>query len=136
MSNSIEKFRVNIQKIMDTRETLNQSQRYPFFFSPIGKIGKVFLSGYIFLLDDDILTIVKEVDTGIGEGELSIDREGAGCRFGDILKGGIDPLFQILILRFSALIPIVIDINGFLTRDKELIILTIPESFMELNGCI
>ena len=95
-----------------------------------------FLSGYIFLLDDDVLTIVKEVDTGIGEGELCIDREGSGCRFCDIHKGGIDSPFQILILGFSTLISIVIDGNGFLTGDEEMIILTIPESFMELIGCI
>ena len=94
-----------------------------------------FLSGYIFLFDDNVLTIVKEVDTGIGEGELCIDRERVGYRFGDIHKRGIDSLFQIFILRFSTLIPIVIDISGFLTGDEELIILTIPESFMELIGC-
>jgi hypothetical protein len=87
------------------------------------------------LLDNDVLAIVKEVDAGIGEGELCIAREGTGYRFRDIHKGGIDSLFQILILRFSTLIPIIIDRNGFLTGDKELIIFSIPESFMELIGC-
>lgn len=109
---------------------------YPFFFSPPQEeIGR-FLTGYILLLDDDVLAIVKEIDAGIGEGKHCIDREGAGNRFCDIHKGGIDSLFQILILRFSTLIPIVIDRNGFLTGDEELVILTIPESFMEGNGCI
>lgn len=109
---------------------------YPFFSSPYRKEIERFLSGYIFLLDDDVFAIVKEVDTGIGEGELCIDREGVRCRFCDIHKGGIDSLFQILILRFSTLISIIIDGNGFLTGDEEMIILTIPESFMELIGCI
>lgn len=91
---------------------------YPFFFSPPQEeIGR-FLTGYILLLDDDVLAIVKEVDTGVGEGKRCIDRKGAGYRFGDILKSGIDSLFQIFILRFSILIPIVIDGDGFLTGDE------------------
>lgn len=109
---------------------------YPFFSSLYRREIEIFLSGYVFLLDDDVLAIVKEVDPGIGERELCIDREGVRCRFCDIHKGGIDSLFQIFILRFSTLISIVIDGDGFLAGDEEMIILTIPESFMELNGCI
>lgn len=116
---------------MDTFEIFYVSRVSILFLS----IEERILSGYIFLLDDDVLTIVKEVDTSIGEGELSIDRERGRDRTRDILKGGIESLFQILILRFSTLISIVIDGDGFLTGEEELIILSIPESLMELIGC-